>query len=83
MKFAIASLEYWNALGYDTTHWRKSVDGTLAMCHYNFAVLADENEIEVYDVASQEFKDLLASEVWSKQEYIDPDTMEMGLQTAE
>ena len=69
MKFAIGSLEYFNSLGFNTEHWRKSVDGTLAMVHYDFAkVLCDDSQLEIYQHDSQEFEAILNSEAWTQQE---------------
>ena len=76
MKFAIGDLEYFNSLGFNTEHWRKSVDGTKAMAHAEFVLtLADKNEIEIYDIQSESFKELLASPEWTKEEYALPEEM--------
>ena len=62
MKFAIGDLEYFNSLGFNTEHWRKSVDGTKAMAHAEFVLaLADKNQLEIYDIQGESFKTLLAS----------------------
>lgn len=71
MKFAIGDLEYFNSLGFNTEHWRKSVDGTKAMAHSEFVLtLADKNELEIYDIQSESFRELLASPEWTKEEYV-------------
>lgn len=71
MKFAIGDLEYFNSLGFNTTHWRKSVDGTKAMAHSEFVLtLADKEQLEIYDIQGEDFRALLASPEWSKEEYV-------------
>ena len=70
MRFAIAPTQYFHDLGFDTTHWRKSLDGSQAICHAEFALtLAKENDISIYEHNSQELKEILNSEEWSKSEY--------------
>lgn len=65
MKFAIATITYFESKGFDTENWRKSVDGLKALCHDKFAEaliqFPDENVL-VLDVDSQEFKDLIENE---------------------
>ena len=76
MKFAIGDLEYFNSLGFNTEHWRKSVDGTKAMAHAEFVLtLADKEKIEIYDIQSENFRALLASPEWTKEEYALPEEM--------
>lgn len=71
MKFAIGDLEYFNSLGFNTEHWRKSVDDTKAMAHAEFILtLADKSKLEIYDIQSEDFRTLLASPEWSKEEYV-------------
>ena len=36
MKFSIATVEFWQSVGFDTTNWRKSIDGTKALVHDKF-----------------------------------------------
>ena len=49
MNFSFATCEFWISKGYDVTHWRKSIDGTMALCHDRYAmilvedILVDEN----------------------------------------
>lgn len=65
MKFAIAELNYFNSLGFDTTYWRKSLDGTKAIVHYDFAkVLCGDDKIEIYQHDNQEFLDIINGEEW-------------------
>ncbi len=71
MKFAIATVEFWQSVGFDTTKWRKSIDETLALVHLEYAkVLVDDiknNEnIKIYDAHDTEFINLLKSEIWTE-----------------
>lgn len=69
MKFSIGSLEYFNSLGFDTTNWRKSVDGTKALVHADAILLvASPDEIELYNHNSPELIELLKSEEWTQKE---------------
>ena len=80
MKFAIGDLEYFNSLGFNTEHWRKSVDGTKAMAHAEFVLaLADKNQLEIYDIKGESFKTLLASPEWTKEEYVEDVYSDEGL----
>lgn len=66
MKFCIASIAFWQAVGFDTEYWRTSTDGTKAMCHDKFArTLVDvENDpnVETYDIDSEAFQLVIAEE---------------------
>ena len=66
MKFCIALITFWQAVGFDTEHWRTSNDGKKAMCHDRFArtlVDVDTNpNVSVCDIDSDEFKQILADE---------------------
>lgn len=80
MKFAIGDLEYFNSLGFNTEHWRKSVDGTKAMAHAEFVLaLADKNQLEIYDIQGESFRELLASPEWTKEEYVEDVYSDEGL----
>ena len=69
MRFCIGELEYFNSLGFDTEHWRKSVDGTKALVHASFAlVVCDENKLDIYNHNSSELKEILNSEEWTHKE---------------
>ena len=62
MKFSIATVEFWQSVGFDTTNWRKSIDGTKALVHDKFArALVDLNNENVVtlDVDSEEFKQII------------------------
>ena len=68
MNFAIGNTEYYDSLGFDTSHWRKSVDGTRSVVHYDTVqFLADESEITIYRHDDKSFSDLMMSEEWTKQ----------------
>ena len=65
MKFSIATVAFWQSVGFDTTNWRKSIDGTKALVHAKFAsVLVDLNNENVItlDVDSEEFKQIIQDE---------------------
>lgn len=80
MKFAISNLSYYDSLGFNTEHWRKSVDGTKAMAHSEFVLtLADKEQLEIYDIQSKSFKELLASPEWTKEEYVEDVYSDEGL----
>ena len=72
MEFCIATIEYWESVGFDCTNWRKSVDGSKAMVHSEYAkVLVDvENNpnVEIYLSPSREFTELLNSDEWTEGE---------------
>ena len=59
MKFSIATVAFWQSVGFDTTNWRKSIDGTKALVHAKFAsVLVDlDNEnVITLDVDSENLR---------------------------
>lgn len=69
MKFAIAELSYFDSLGYDTSNWRKSLDGSKAVVHYEFAmILCDESALDVYNHDDEEFKTILDGPGWMSEE---------------
>lgn len=73
MKFAIGNTEYFNSLGFDTTHWRKSLDGTQSVVHYDTVqFLADKSEITIYRHDDEAFGKVMMSKEWTEQveEYI-------------
>jgi hypothetical protein len=69
MKFCIALVTYFNQIGFDTTDWRKSIDGTKAICHDEFikvlvpGYLTDAN-ITTYECPSDELEALLNGVDW-------------------
>lgn len=70
MKFVIATITYFNNIGFDTADWRKSIDGTKAIVHENFvkvllpSVETDIN-VQVLTCPSAELDALLNSEEWT------------------
>lgn len=71
MKFAIATVAFWEALGYDTANWRKSNDGNQAITDLKYAEilgvnLAENPEVEIYFGDSTELTNLLASGAWHR-----------------
>lgn len=70
MIFCIGLVEYFNSIGFDTTDWRKSVDGTKAIVHENFVkVLIPEGDANLtyYAYPSVELDDLLNSPEWTNE----------------
>ena len=68
MNFAIGNTEYYDLLGFDTTHWRKSVDETKAVVHYNqVRFIADESKITVYRHDDEAFREVMMSKEWTEQ----------------
>ena len=70
MNFCISTIEYFNSLGFDTTDWRKSIDGTKAIAHDRFIkilipeYLSDVN-IVTLQCPSAELDTLLNGEEWT------------------
>lgn len=70
MKFCIATIAYFENIGFDTTDWRKSIDGLKAIAHDRFIkilvpnYLSDENII-VLQCPSAELDEILNSKEWS------------------
>ena len=65
MKFSIATIEFWQSVGFDTTNWRKSIDGTKALVHDKFArvlVNLDNENVITLDADSEEFKQIINEE---------------------
>lgn len=68
MNFAIGDTEYYNSLGFDTTHWRKSLDGTLSVVHYDTVqFLADDSKLTIYRHDDEAFREVMMSKVWTEQ----------------
>ena len=66
MKFAIGDLELFHNLGFNTDYWRKSVDGTQALCHAEFALKSCPSEfLQIYNHDDPEFIELLNGPLWS------------------
>lgn len=69
MKFVIAKVEFFNQLGYDTTYWRKSVDGKKAICHLSFAEILDNKIGEHAEVLTvEEARVVMNTSEWSLDE---------------
>ena len=71
MKFAIATVAFWEALGYDTANWRKSNDGNQAITELKYAEilgvnLAENPEVKIYFGDSPELLGLLESAAWHR-----------------
>lgn len=71
MKFCIANTSYWESIGYNPIHWRKSINGTKALCHLEYGeILAkglESNEnVQIYDVIDEQFQSILASAEWAQ-----------------
>lgn len=66
MKFAIGQITMFQELGFDTSYWRKSVDGTQALCHAEFALtLCPPDLLTIYNHDDPEFIELLNGPLWS------------------
>lgn len=70
MKVAIASVPFWESLGFNTTEWRKSLDGSLAMCHLEYAEMFATNietntAVTIYDRIDPDFQTLINSPAWN------------------
>ena len=72
MKFCIALITFWQAVGFDTEYWRTSTDGFKAMCHDKFAMTlvdVDSNpNVQTYDIDSEEFKRIIVEEFTEEME---------------
>lgn len=69
MKFAIAPVTYWDSIGFDTTEWRKSLDGTKAICHLEYAEKLGANlhanpQVQIIDSVDPNLKNILESSEW-------------------
>ena len=91
MKFCIANTSYWESIGYNPTHWRKSIDGTKAICHLEYGeILAkkldDNPNVQIYDNTDVTFQKILASEEWTMggdAEIIEDDSLAQRVATLE
>lgn len=74
MEFCISTVSYFESIGFDTTGWRKSSDGTKAIVHDRFikilipSYLTNVN-IQTYVCPSDEFDTLLDSPEWKTKEF--------------
>lgn len=74
MRFAVGFVTDFEDAGFETTNWRKSVDGTKTLCHDVYAelllpALPDSNgdlvqRYTIYDAPSDELTTLLNSAEW-------------------
>ena len=73
MKFSIATIVFWNSVGFDTDNWRTSTDGLKALVHSRYAEklvdLTNPNVLTL-DVDSAEFKDLIRDEFTVEEETV-------------
>jgi hypothetical protein len=75
MEFAVATVEFWQAHGFDVDSWRKSVDGTKALVHLEYARvlipnIKDNPDVQVYAAPSAKFDELLSSLEWASNEVV-------------
>lgn len=74
MQFCLATVEYFESHGFDTSGWRKSLDGTKALVHLEYAqtlipnILSDIMNVIIYQCPSTDLDNLLNSSQWSVQE---------------
>lgn len=73
MIYVVSTVEVFQSVGIDTTHLRKSADGSLAIIHREFLdplvqSLQQHPETVIYEYQSKELDDLLSSPAWTKQE---------------
>lgn len=70
MKFCIANTSYWESMGYNPIHWRKSTDETKALCHLEYGEilaknLEDNPNVQIYDNTDSQFQAILNSAEWT------------------
>lgn len=75
MRFAVGLVTDFEDAGFDTTNWRKSVDGTKTICHDVYAelllpALPDQNgeliqKYTIHDAPSDALTELLNGAEWS------------------
>jgi hypothetical protein len=73
MDFCIATVAFWQSHGFDTSNWRKSIDGTLALVHRTYAEvlvpdIGELDEVQVYRSPSAELDGVLGGVEWSNKE---------------
>lgn len=69
MQYAIGTVEFFEALGFNTESWRKSIDGTHTLVHWDMVKepLKFQAEYEVYRHDDAEFKELMQSDEWTEE----------------
>jgi hypothetical protein len=75
MKFCIGTVEYFESIGFDTSDWRKSTDGTKVIAHENFVKILIPNpendaNLTIYNCPSDELNEILNSTEWKQEEVI-------------
>ena len=70
MKFCIANTSYWESIGYNPIHWRKSINGAKALCHLEYGEilakkLEDNENVKIYDNTDPTFQAILQSAEWA------------------
>lgn len=70
MKFCIANTSYWESIGYNPIYWRKSIDGTKALCHLEYGEILAKNlddnpNVQIYDNTDKQFQAILNSAEWT------------------
>lgn len=73
MIYAVTTVEHLRAVGVDTTHLRKSLDGTMAIIHREFLDpliedLTQHPETVLYEYRSKALETLLSSPAWTTAE---------------
>lgn len=73
MEFVVAKTDKLEAVGFDTTEFRRNVDGTQVIAHVGFikTLVADvesNDDFTIYTAPSTELAALLVSSVWSSEE---------------
>lgn len=71
MKFCIANTSYWESIGYNPIHWRKSINGAKALCHLEYGEilakkLEDNPNVQIYDNIDPAFQAILNSAEWTQ-----------------
>lgn len=66
MQFAIALVTYFQQHGFDTIDWRKSIDGTQALVHLEYAktLISDietDNNVTIYNYPSAELDEFCST----------------------
>jgi hypothetical protein len=73
MNFCIGTVVYFNSIGFDTSIWRKSIDGTKTIVHAAFVKILipdieNDTNLQIYMSPSAELKTLLNSPEWNVNE---------------
>jgi hypothetical protein len=73
MQFCIGLVSYFKSIGFDTTDWRKNIDGSKAIVHEKFVsvlipIVENDTNLQVLICPSTELDNLLNSPEWFKGE---------------